>query len=123
MFSCEEQGLVVNCTDCTTEEPINTKIYVKLDAYSYAATRIKVYEGNIEDSVIYSSFSTSASWASIPVSINKKYTITATYFIPPNDYIAVDSATPKVKFEKEQCDDPCYYVYDKKCDLRLKHYK
>jgi len=85
--------------------------------------QINVYEGNIDDSVLYSSFKTSGTQTTIPVTLNKKYTVTATYYISDNYYIAVDSATPRVRFEKTQCDDPCYYVYDKKIDLRLKYTK
>jgi hypothetical protein len=84
---------------------------------------INIYEGNLEDSVLYDSFQASGTQATIPVTINKKYTVTATYYIPDNYYVAVDSATPRVKFDKTQCDDPCYFVYDKKIDLRLKYTK
>jgi hypothetical protein len=128
-FSCEDQGLIVKCPDCTTDEPVSTNLEVKLDQImEFDASRtninqINVYEGNIEDSVLYSSFQSSLSTYSIPVTINKKYTVTATYLIKGNYYIAIDSATPRVRFEKSQCDDPCYFVYDRKIDLRLKYTK
>jgi hypothetical protein len=54
------------------------------------------------------------------VTLNKKYTLTATYNIQDNTYVVVDSATPRVRFDKDKCDDPCYLVYDKKLDLSLK---
>ena len=125
-FSCEESPLFINCTDCTEEEPLETDIEIKLESRTDGAnTLINVYEGNLEDSVIYTSFYTSGnnSQTSVYVAINKKYTITATYFKTNNKYIAVDSATPRVKYDKEQCDNPCYMVYDRKCDLRLKYTK
>jgi len=56
------------------------------------------------------------------VSINKKYTITATYFFGAK-YTAVNSVTPRVRYSKDQCDDPCYYVYDKTVNLKLKYLK
>jgi hypothetical protein len=121
-FSCEDQGLIVKCPDCTVDEPINTDLVVKLSYFGYL-TQINVYEGNIEDSVLYSSVKTSETYAAIPVTLNKKYTVTATYYINDNYYIAVDSATPRVRFDKTQCDDPCYFVYDKTIDLRLKYIK
>ena len=65
--------------------------------------------------------SVSATYTTIPVTLNKKYTLTATYYQPDNYYVAIDAATPRVKFEKNQCDDPCYFVYDKEIDLRLKY--
>jgi hypothetical protein len=121
-FSCEKEPLIVKCTDCFAEEPLKISLDVKLDNnYFGATTIIKVYEGNLEDSVLYSTYSTSRTTTTIPVTLNKKYTVTATYYIPTNHYIAIDSATPRVIYEKSKCDDPCYFVYDKKIDLRLKY--
>jgi hypothetical protein len=123
-FSCEEQGLIVKCQDCTTEEPVNTDLDIKLDvSLSGTATLITVYEGNLEDNVVYSSKYTSGSFTSVSVTLNKKFTVTATYSINSKTFIAVDSATPRVRFEKDQCDEPCYFVYDRICDLRLKYTK
>jgi hypothetical protein len=120
LFSCEEQGIFVKCPDCTKEEPVNVSLDVKLDINYYGTTKIKVYEGNLEDSILYETYFTSHSTFSVPVTINKKYTLTATYYIPDNYYIVVDSATPRDRYEKDQCDNPCYFVYDKIVDLRLK---
>lgn len=123
-FSCEEQGLFVKCPDCTAEEPLKTNLEIKIDINFYSnATLIKVYEGNLEDNILYSSYQSSGTGTTIPVTINKKYTVTATYYISGNYYIAVDSATPRVKYDKEQCNDPCYFVYDRVVDLRLKYTK
>jgi hypothetical protein len=124
-FSCEDQGLIVRCPDCKENEPSKTELELKLnlsDNRSLSAL-ITVYEGNIEDNIIYDTFQTKDENSSITVPLNKKYTVTATYTIPDNSYIAVDSATPKVRFEKSQCDNPCYFVYDRILDLRLKYTK
>ncbi len=121
-LACKDQGLIVKCPDCLAEEPTKAIINVKLDLASVGyETIIKVYEGNIEDSIIYDSFKTTSSSATISVTLNKKYTVTATYYISDNYYVAIDSATPRVKFEKSQCDNPCYFIYDKNIDLRLKY--
>ena len=115
---------IVKCPDCLAEEPTKAIINVKLDLASIGyETIIKVYEGNIEDSIIYDSFKTTSSSNTISVTLNKKYTVTATYYISDNYYVAIDSATPRVKFEKSQCDNPCYFIYDKNIDLRLKYTK
>lgn len=124
LFSCEEHGLFVKCPDCTAEEPLKTDLEIKLDLTFYSsATLIEVYEGNLEDNILYSSYNTLRTKTTIPVTINKKYTVTATYYIPGDYYITVDSATPRVRYDKEQCDDPCYFVYDRMIDLRLKYTK
>ena len=123
-FSCEEQGLFVKCPDCTAEEPLKTNLEIKFDrGFNGGATSIKVYEGNLEDSVLYRSFNASGTKTTIQVTINKKYTVTATYYITGGYYISVDSATPRVRYDKEQCDEPCYFVYDRVVDLRLKYTK
>jgi hypothetical protein len=124
LFSCEDQGLIVKCPDCTTDEPIKTNLEIKTDlAYLGNETQINIYEGNIEDSILYFSYKTSGTLTKINVTLNKKYSATATYYIPDNYYIALDSATPRVRFDKTKCDDPCYFVYDKIIDLRLKYTK
>jgi hypothetical protein len=123
-FSCEKQGFFIDCHDCIAKEPLKTNLEIKLDNNFYGfATIIKVYEGNLEDSVLYSSYNASGKSTTITVSINKKYTVTAIYYIPGVYYIAVDSATPRVKYEKDQCNDPCYFVYDRVIDLRVKYTK
>ncbi len=121
LFSCEEQGIFVNCSDCKTEQPLDASIGIKLDKNIYGtATVINIYEGNLEDNILYGTFSTFSESTSYTVTVNKKYTITASYFIHNKHYIAVDSATPRVKYTKDDCDDPCYFVYDKEVNLRLK---
>ena len=122
-LSCEKQGLFVNCSDCTTDEPLKADLEIKIDFnYSQSSVRIDVYEGNLEDNILYSTFYSSSTTTTIPVTLNKKYTLTATYLVSDNYYIAVDSATPGVKYEKNQCNNPCYFVYDRNIDLRIKHY-
>ncbi len=122
LFSCEDQGLIVKCPDCLTDEPKQTDLNVNLDLEtSGTPVLIKVYEGNLEDSVLYSSVSVRSTSTTISVTINKKYTVTATYHIGDNYYTAVDSATPQVRYEKDLCDNPCYFVYDRTIDLRLKY--
>lgn len=123
-FSCEDKGLIVKCADCLDDEPVEAVLDIKVDSnHSSIETTINVYEGNIEDSVIYSTQKTIGSSASIRVTLNKKYTVTATYKEQNDFYVAIDSATPRVRFEKSQCDKPCYFIYDKKIDLRLKYTK
>ena len=122
-FSCEEQGFFVKCADCTSEEPVNTNLEIKLDLSSNGYyTLINIYEGTLEDSILYASQQTNVNYfLNVRVAINKKYTVTATYYTHGGYYIAVNSATPRVKYEKSQCDEPCYFVYDKTIDLRLKY--
>ncbi len=122
-FSCEEHGLFVKCPDCTANEPDKAELVAKLDSDYYTGALIKIYEGNLEDSILFGTYTAYSKTFRHNVAINKKYTITATYYLQNDMYIAVDSATPRVKYDKEQCDEPCFFVYGRVCDLRLKYTK
>ena len=123
-FSCEEQPFFVKCDECTTDEPLKAQLIIKLDKPYYGVpTVINVYSGNLEDNVLYGTITTSSDETSLTVTLNKKYTVTATYYIDSISYVAVDSATPRVSYNKEQCNDPCYYIYDNDVNLRLKYTK
>jgi hypothetical protein len=119
-FSCEEQGWFVNCSDCVAEEPERAEIKVKLTDLDISV-QVVVYEGELEDNVVYDSAVTNGKEVSFSVSLNKLYTFTAAYPIKGNIYTAVDSVNPKVKYTKDECDDPCYFIYDKTVDLRIKY--
>lgn len=123
-FSCDKEGLFVPCSDCKENEPVEVKLNVTFDPYQehmYKPPEINVYENIIEDSLLLSTSTPASSPTEITVRINKKYTVTATYYYYGYTFIAVDSATPRVKFESDQCENPCYFVYDKKINLLLKY--
>jgi hypothetical protein len=120
-FSCEDEAFFVKCSDCAADEPVTAELYADLDPDYYYSCLIQIWEGNLEDSLLVDSYNSSSKTFTHEVTLNKTYTITATYYVSNDIYIAVDSATPRVKYEKAQCDNPCYYLYDKKCDLRLKY--
>jgi hypothetical protein len=126
-FSCEnplfeEQGIIVKCSECTTDEPIRAELSILFGNNKNTVAVINIYEGNLEDSILLDTFHAYTSPFKYDVSVNKEYTVTATYNIVSNTYIAVDSALPKVKYDKDQCDNPCYFIYDRILDLRLKNY-
>lgn len=119
-FSCEEQGWIVKCSECISTEPEAVSVTMRL-TYTDLPAEIKIYEGELEDSILYASAIISGDSYSYSVIINKKYTITATYQIDNNTYTAVDSAVPRVRYSTNDCEDPCYFAYDKEVDLRLKY--
>lgn len=119
-FSCEDKGWFVNCNDCNTTEPVNTQLVVRLTANDSVVT-VRVYEGEIGDSVIYVFAKIWDDKYYPSVSLNKKYTVSATYRINNKTYVAFDSVTPRIKYTKDECDEACYFVYNRKVDLRLKY--
>lgn len=126
LFSCEKTGLVfVKCSECTGFEPTTADLDIMLNSGDFGTTQVNIYEGNLEDNILYGSLRVAGRNSNITydVLINKKYTITAEYLIDGKRYIAVDSAQPRVKYDEDSCDEPCYYIYDTILDLRLKYTK
>jgi hypothetical protein len=121
VFSCEKEPLLIACDDCTTTIPTDAIVRIRINNWPNETVIYNVYLGNLEDNILIKSASTSASETSALLPVNKKYTITVQYSMNDAVYIAVDSVYPRVGFNKEQCDDPCYYVYDRTANLSLKH--
>ncbi|MDX9946812.1 MAG: hypothetical protein RBS38_05560 [Bacteroidales bacterium] len=119
-FSCEEQGWIADCGDCTSNEPASDYLLIKFSENNPAAT-INVYEGELEDGVLLNSANPPSDIYQINVRLNKKYTVTARYEKNGKTYTAVDSAIPRTKFTETQCEDACWFVYDNEIDLRLKY--
>jgi hypothetical protein len=122
-FSCEDQTFIIQCSECTSEEPVTAELYADLDPDFFYESLVQIWEGNLEDSILAVSYTAYNKTFSQSVTLNKKYTITARYITHNGTFIAVDSATPRVKYEKAQCEEPCFYIYDTKCNLKLKYFK
>ena len=123
-MSCEGSEFFVTCSECTETEPYYATLKCKIDFDAQNGTLVQVWEGKLEDSIFVDSrrmYSTSV--FEKEVSLNKYYTITATYIIDNKTYVAVGSASPKVKRTNSQCDESCYYVYGNEINLQLKYRK
>ncbi len=119
-FSCEDKKWIINCKDCYKEEPLEAIVRIKLRDIQAPVT-INIYDGELEDNVPYDSFQAYGTEYTATTGLNKKFTFTATYNIAGKVYIAVDATVPRVKYDEDLCDYPCYYVYDNVVDLRLKN--
>lgn len=122
-FSCEKlESLFIYCPDCRSEEPLDAKLEIILnESYSFTPVRIKVFEGNLEDNNLTSESGVTSLRLSIYVPLNKIYTLTAEYISGTSSYIVVNSVFPRVRYNEDQCDGPCYIVYDDVVDLKLKY--
>ena len=120
-FSCEKSGSIIICSECQSSEPLTATLEINLDKNH--GVPVNIYEGNIEDSILYESVYAEAGTIYRIVPLNRKYTLTATYSDSGNSYIVVNSVMPQVKYDETFCEEPCYYVYNKKVDLRLKYTK
>lgn len=123
VFSCESMP-IINCSDCLDSEPLKAEVKVNLDDRVYTNATLVIYEGDIEDNIVFGTFSYNDRHdITITVPLNKRYTFAATYkyqFVN-GTYTAVDTAFPRVRYDESQCENPCYYVYDNKVDLRIKY--
>jgi hypothetical protein len=124
LFSCRNmEYLVFNCDECKKDEPSDAEIEIKLSD-NYSEIRINIFEGNLEDSILYKTITTVSNSTYCTLPLNKTFTFAARYHsLSGNQYIAVNSITPHVRYVKDQCDEPCYFIYDKKVNLRLKYSK
>ncbi|MCU0472640.1 MAG: hypothetical protein MUC93_04630 [Bacteroidales bacterium] len=124
-FSCEDvEPLIINCNECYTDEPDQADIEIKLEELiNPEPTIIKIYEGNLEENLLTKTIATNSESINTKVALNKLYTMTATYYIDGSYYTAVNSLTPRIKYEEEQCEEPCYYAYDRIVNLKLKYTK
>jgi len=121
VFSCEDSGWFTNCSDCTIDEPEESELIIKVSGTDKPVT-VRIFEGELDDSVLYD---ITPNFMGIEfrrtVILNKKYTVTAEYIINKITYFAIDACTPRVKYTEDQCDDPCFFLYDRVLDLRLKY--
>jgi hypothetical protein len=124
LFSCEELRLLtVNCEECYPDDLTMVDIKIKVDS-RFGEAQVRIYEGNLEDNVLYDYLRLTGESTTVKVPVNKKYTLTATYYSYDGYYyVAVDAVTPHVKYDKNSCDEPCYYAYNNTVNLKLKYTK
>jgi len=126
IFSCDENPIFIDCNDCFDTEPEYATLLIRLDnnlsgGFSPPAI-VRIYEGNLEDNILRYEYYVNGNKWEVDVALNKKYTITATYTDSKGiRYVAVDTAYPRLKYEKSQCDNPCYYIYDRVVNLVIKY--
>lgn len=119
-FSCENQGLIVDCSSCVSQEPTTANLEIRTREIGQPVI-VNVYRGELEDSVLVATLNASFGQTNMTADLNELITLTATYVVDGIKYIVVNSITPGLKYVKDQCDEPCYFVYNDKVDLRLKY--
>ena len=124
MFASCEYMEIVNCSECYSEPPSETYIYVKInDKYTnHESVEIKIFDGDYEDGILhYSFYLRSSSDTPIMLSIDKKYTFTATFNVDGKSYIVFDNVSPTIEYSSNGCESPCYYIKDDQVNLKLKY--
>ncbi len=123
-FSCEE-GYLTDCSECKAGAPENAglKILVGYPHHTVQNMIVTIYEGAIEDNIVivrynYADLNTERR---VVVVLYKDYSATAEFTYNGQKYLTTAAVCPKVRYEKNACGDPCYYVYDNVLDLRLRN--
>lgn len=121
-FGACEEGYVTKCGECMPDGigDVRLKIYVSQIVNS-AVNVIKIYEGPIEDGILLAELTVYGDYTEFTGMLYKDYTVSVEYTVNGKRYIAIDGARPKVRFDEDSCDEPCYYVYDNVVDLRLEY--
>lgn len=126
LSSCEEEfHLLVNCQECSEEEPSDAYIRVDLPYAPHpqaSITQLRVYNGPTNEYPLIKTFT--PSWGgtvNINITLNRTYTFEAIYFIEGQTYRAITSKRPEVKFTERMCENPCYYIVNTKINLELKY--
>jgi len=117
-FSCEK-FIIVDCEECTENEPVEVFLIMSLDE-NQLGVEVSIYEGYVEDSILFHRFKSYSEEAYYKAPMNKTYSFTALYILNDKTYYVVESITPRLVYEKEKCSTPCYYVYDRKVNLKLR---
>jgi hypothetical protein len=121
ILSCDKI-IIVNCDNCVENEPANAELHLKLEPESYNDVTVSVYRGPIDDNILIDSFVTSSTDYTYTVDLNTKYTFAAEYIlISGKTVVVINTAWPRVKYEKEQCENNCYYTYDTTVNLKIKY--
>jgi hypothetical protein len=123
ILSCDENFVIVNCSECLGYDPLEAQIIITLDDNNSYNGKVMIYEGNVEDSILLMSSIIYSESMEFTVQINKKYAIRVDYQGKNGKrYTAINSIYPRVRFEADQCSNgPCFYIYDNKINMKLKY--
>jgi len=116
----EEDCEYPDYSDCNTTEPFNVKLEISLtNNDDFPENNLTLYDGYIEDGIIYDTFTVQSNYFEIEVPVNRRYSAKVMYISNSDTIIAVDG-TKIVKNSKVNCDSICWTVSGKTLDLTLK---
>ena len=122
--SCEEMPFP-SCEECyedaPTEVTIDITLFNKYIAQCDTTPVINIFDGDIDNNILITSFTATSDCLSPSLPVEKKYTFQAYYKINGIIYVAFDSVTPKIKYNKSECEYSCYYIQNKEVNLALKY--
>lgn len=122
LSSCEEGGLT-DCGYCYDDlsGPYKLEIEVDNPYFSPYYVIITVYEGPVENNIILYRYTTDWHKSYVDAVLYKNYTVTAEYNFYGQHYLATDETCLQVRYDDTSCENPCYYVYGNKINLKLRY--
>ncbi|MCK9254638.1 MAG: hypothetical protein GX793_10680 [Bacteroidales bacterium] len=114
----------IDCQYCYENLPqlVEMKLIFNMKKYK-EEVYFTVYSGNAFSSAIWMQGCTDNNELWIEVQPNQKYTVVAEYLQDDKIIYVINDAVVKTKFFKNLCDEPCHYVYEVSCDLKLGKHK
>jgi len=127
MFSCsswdvtsDEDCEYPDYSNCNTTEPFMGVLKISLtNNENFPKNTLTLYDGYIEDDIIYDTFTINTDFRKIEVPINRRYSAKVMYISDTDTIIAVDG-TKIVKKSRVNCDSICWTVSGETLDLTLK---
>lgn len=124
LFSCEE-SFVGDCSECYPEgiPDAQLKILYRNPDRIPLNPVVTIYEGPLEDGIIIREIviDMPVSFIEVDAILYKDYSATLEFYLDGRKYITTAGACPKAGFDKNSCEEPCYFVYDNVLDLRLRY--
>ncbi len=124
LLSCEE-SFVSDCSECYPDgvPGAELKILYRNPDYIPGNPKVTLYEGAVEDGIIITQYiiEEAVSFIEVDAILYKDYSATLEFFLDGRKYITTAGACPKAGFDKNSCEEPCYFIYDNVLDLRLRY--
>lgn len=124
IVSCED-SFVSDCSECYPEgvPRAQLKILYRNPDYVPVNPKVTLYEGAVEEGIMIRQYiiEEAVSFIEVDAILYKDYSATLEFNLDGQKYITTAGACPKAGFDKNSCEEPCYFVYDNVLDLRLRY--
>lgn len=124
IVSCED-SFVSDCSECYPEGVPRAQLRILYRNPDYVPVNPKVtlYEGAVEEGIMIRQYiiEEAVSFIEVDAILYKDYSATLEFNLDGQKYITTAGACPKAGFDKNSCEEPCYFVYDNVLDLRLRY--
>jgi len=129
LFSCDDDtepyadSESIDCEYCFETIPQYVDMELQFNQVQNSETvYFTVYSGYAFASSIFMTGETDQNSLWISVLPDQKYTVVAEYERAERFFHVVNDCVVKTEYFESGCDEPCYYVYEAHCDLKLRNF-